>query len=728
MVFVDSIISRVFAVMLLVSGTQCAIGQKPSTWYDQEGTAYHSPLSGGFLAPQFSAFDLDQDGRNEIISYDRYSGIIQTWGISEDDPEYKLRFDLKIEWPIIHSWMLVRDFDRDGLPDIFTQGLHGIAVYRGILDGDKIVFEALSGPSFIDDSLIFHNRSGGTTNIYHAVTDIPVIEDLDGDGDLDILTFELSGSYLYFYENMAESSDNELDFVLRHNCWGYFVENQFSEEINLSEGDSGCPPPFSVRHAGSTSCLVDYDSDGTMDLLLGDIGTSTIKVLLNDGSATSGLIDELIPEFPHSDTMAELQFFPAAYRIDVDQDSIEDVVVAVNEFPLTDQQGVWWYRATGDPQHPFVLQTRQWLSDSHIDLGHFSAPYFFDVNADGRPDLLVGYQITDDSYVPINKIAYFEALGADQFQLRDLDFESLSQVLENGYRPYLTSGDVDGDSAEDLLIGMSDGSSYMVFNGSAPGQGFTVDRIEQNWAGLQMMSGATPELFDVDGDGDLDVLAGMDNGTIGLYMNTGNPTQAAFESDLDTPPNINRIGNIRTVGSNSLLGRSAPRMILLESDTIIISGSHQGHLYAYRFQAENLNGQFPEFRSETWPRWIGGNGRLAMQNLGEHDKRLIAGNIGGGLTEKLFSSIPTSREERPVVSLSIFPNPVHRGQRINIRVPDEFSVYKIKVISGSGIQLKTLDAVSNHAQISTRDWPPGIYFLEFVFRNSGTTVQKLVVF
>lgn len=728
MVLVDSIIVRVFAVMLLVCGTQCAMGQESSTWYNQKGTAYDSPLSGGFLAPQFSAFDLDQNGRHEIISFDRYSGIVQIWGLSDDELGYQLRSDIKIEWPIINAWMLVRDFDRDGLPDIFTQGLHGIAVYRGILDGDQIVFEALSGPSFIDDSLIFHTRSGGTTNIYHAMTDIPVIEDLDGDGDLDILTFELSGSYLYYYENQAESSGNEFDFVLRHNCWGYFVENQFSEEINLSDGVSECPPPFTVRHAGSTSCLVDYDSDGTMDLLLGDIGASTVKILLNGGSTTSGYIDQLIPEFPHSDTSAALQFFPAAYRIDVDQDSIEDVIVAVNEFPLTDQQGVWWYRATGDPQHPFVLQTQQWLSDSHIDLGHFSAPYFFDVNADGQPDLLVGYQHTDESYVPVNKLAYFEALGEDQFQLRDLDFESLSQILVNGHRPYLTSGDVNGDGAEDLFIGMSDGSSYMVYNGSAPGQEFTVERIEQNWAGLQMMSGATPELFDVDGDGDLDVLAGMDNGTVGLYVNTGSPTQAAFESDLDVSPNINRIGNIRTVGPNSLLGRSAPRMVLLESDTILISGSHQGDLYAYRFQTDNLTAQFPEFHSENWPRWVGGNGRVTMQNLDKDRKRFIAGNIAGGLTESFISLVPTSREDRPVVSLSIFPNPVHRGQWINIRIPEEISVYKINVISGSGIRFKTLDADLHHAQISTWDWPPGMYFLEFLFRNSGTTVQKIIVF
>src|SRR5690606_1090327 len=132
--------------------------QRTSLWQDEMGNPYPSALSGGFQAPQFSPFDLDGDKVPEIISFDRYSGIPQVWKKKEEIGVYILTNDIDLEWPVLHSWMLVRDFNGDGLPDIFTQGNHGIAVYRGKKEGRKIVFEPMRGVSFLDDSLIFHNR------------------------------------------------------------------------------------------------------------------------------------------------------------------------------------------------------------------------------------------------------------------------------------------------------------------------------------------------------------------------------------------------------------------------------------------------------------------------------------------------------------------------------------------------------------------------------------------
>lgn len=710
----------------LVGAASSTWAQESTKWYKLDGSPYESALSGGFQAPQFSEFDLDQDGIDELITFDRYSGIIQIWQWDGVGANYTLNPNINVEWPIVHSWMLVRDFNNDGIPDIFTQGLHGIAVFEGKQVGNKIVFEPLSGSSFIDDSLIFHNRSGGTTNIYHAVTDIPIIEDIDGDGDLDILTFEISGTYLYFYENRADETGQLLDYVLQHNCWGYFAENLFSEEINLSESDSGCPPPFTVRHAGSTSCFVDYDHDGVMDLLLGDVGSEYIKVLLNSGSNPTGFIEDIIHEFPHKGPIADLPYFPAAYRIDADKDSVPDVIIAGNEFPMSDSQGVWWYRGTGNAENPFTLETRHWLTSGHIDLGHYSSPLFFDVNGDGVSDLLVGYQKTVHSEVPVNRIAYFEALDHETFQLRDLDFESLSTVMTQGYRPYLTSGDVNGDGKMDLFIGMSDGTNYVIYNGSFPGVPFSVDRTEKNWAGLRMMSGASPVLFDFDGDGDLDVITGMDNGTIGLYVNTGNATQAEFESNLNIAPNINRVGGVRTVGPNALLGRSAPRIVVHESDTVLIAGSHQGDLYAYRFERQKIDAMFDAMESDIWPQWVGGNGRLAVSRQNNHTYRLIVGNIAGGLTEHSISWVSTSTDDRATIPLHVFPNPVTVGQDVKIHSATNRSIERIEVIHSSGIRYKSV-AGSKLDHFSTESWVPGLYFLQIWFRDGGQAIQQLIL-
>ncbi|HLU93826.1 MAG TPA: T9SS type A sorting domain-containing protein [Membranihabitans sp.] len=722
-----------FLLRYLLINTLCIVsgmgihGQTPFSFYNPDNKPYQSALSGGFLAPQFSSFDLDRDGKLEMITFDRFSGIVQVWAPAEGIPAYDLIREPGVEWPILQNWMLVRDFNRDGIPDIFTQGFHGIAVHQGYIEKSLIKFEKLSGTSFIDDSLIFHNRSGGTTNIYHASTDIPIIQDLDGDGDLDILTFELSGSYLYYYENRFDESGSHLDFVLRHNCWGYFSEDQFSEDINLTDSDITCPPAFSVRHAGSSSCLLDYNNDSLPDLLLGDIGSSTLKVLINQGSQDTSLITGLVSEFPDPDSPAVLRFFPAAYLIDVNKDSIMDVVIAVNEYPSTDHEGIWTYLGTGNPDRPFTLYKKNWLEQETIDLGQYASPYYMDVNNDGIDDLLVGYQVTDETFHPVNKIAYFEALNSHEFQLKDQDFLGLSEILKGGYRPYVTSGDVDGDGHVDLLVGLSDGTSYMIFNRSGPGKLFEPRKIEQNWGGLQMLSGATPELFDMDGDGDLDVIAGFDNGTIGLYINTGNSGQAIFDLNTDHAPHISMLGQIRTVGENSLLGRSAPRILIDGTDTILVSGSHKGYFYAYYVDTEDLKSPFTEVDPGKWPAWIGTNGRVTLKKVNDQTIHMMAGNIAGGLTDHFVDLIPTYTNQPEFPVISIYPNPANAGEMLHFGPVESYRSKTLNVYYPTGQLWKRIDLTSGQNQIDTSGWRPGIYFLQIIFRDNRTMVHKIIV-
>src|SRR5690606_24699812 len=119
-------IRRLSMLVLILKFLLPAMGQEPTIWLNEAGAPLHSAMAGGFLAPQFSSFNLNQDGIAEIISFDRYSGIIQVWETLDHGSTYQLSADQQIDWPIARSWMMVRDFDRDGIPDVFTQGLHGI--------------------------------------------------------------------------------------------------------------------------------------------------------------------------------------------------------------------------------------------------------------------------------------------------------------------------------------------------------------------------------------------------------------------------------------------------------------------------------------------------------------------------------------------------------------------------------------------------------------------------
>lgn len=367
------------------------------------------------------------------------------------------------------------------------------------------------------------------------------------------------------------------------------------------------------------------------------------------------------------------------------------------------------------------------MSGRHIDLGQYSSPYMLNVNGDEWPDVLIAYQVTEDPGKPLNRIAYFHGINENEFQLESLDYGNLSEVLSEGFRPYLTAGDVDGDNDLDLLIGVSNGGSYLIQNGSGKNDAFVVESINKDWAGLSMLDGATPELYDIDRDGDLDVIAGNDAGTINVYRNKGDLSTAIFDSDLDQFPNLKNIGQINTSGQNSLLGRSSPRIIELDSDTVLVSGSHKGYLYTYKTNLQDPGSQFEKIIMDDWPQWTGGNNRLVFSQGNDGDIRIFSGNIAGGITEHVVVRVPTYSSVVSPTENRLFPNPVLSGQDIHIRLNPEATVEKVHIFGPGGSYYSSFDVESGSCIISTRNWSPGIYFIRINLQNKSSLVHKVVI-
>ena len=52
--------------------------------------------------------------------------------------------------------------------------------------------------------------------------------DVDNDGDVDILTFSVLGTFIYYYKNHSMENHgvpDSLDYKLQDHCWGKFHEN-----------------------------------------------------------------------------------------------------------------------------------------------------------------------------------------------------------------------------------------------------------------------------------------------------------------------------------------------------------------------------------------------------------------------------------------------------------------------------------------------------------------------
>ncbi|MBK7007458.1 MAG: VCBS repeat-containing protein [Saprospiraceae bacterium] len=109
---------------------------------------------------------------------------------SSEGIEYRYAPEYEAIFPKIQNWALLHDFNKDGVEDIFclpsTPGIPGIEVWRGKRQGNELSFEKMKSPFY---DVISIPAGNGFTNLYNAITDVPAIIDVDGDGDTDVLSF-----------------------------------------------------------------------------------------------------------------------------------------------------------------------------------------------------------------------------------------------------------------------------------------------------------------------------------------------------------------------------------------------------------------------------------------------------------------------------------------------------------------------------------------------------------
>src|SRR5690606_39222908 len=139
-------------------------------------------------------------------------------------------------------------------------------------------------------------------NLYITDADLPGIADIDGDGDLDVLTFSIWGNILEYHKNLSMELYGHCDslvYEVRSRCWGDFQESMEGSSLTLNmpctynvpnpempTGEDGAirPQGSDRAHAGSTILPLDLDGDGDMDLLLGDLLFPHISALYNGGT------------------------------------------------------------------------------------------------------------------------------------------------------------------------------------------------------------------------------------------------------------------------------------------------------------------------------------------------------------------------------------------------------------------------------------------------------------
>jgi hypothetical protein len=542
--------------------------------------------AGGLNSCQFSTIDLNMDNIEDLFVFDRAGNKITTFlnngtaGTIDYTlaPQYRTQFvNQHDDRSALHDWVLLRDYDMDGKKDIFTYSNGATAVYRNTTTtADSITFELMT--SFMKS---FYNPN--YLALYISPVDMPTFIDVDDDGDLDVLTFHISGLQIEFHSNQSQElygHSDSLAFILYDQCWGGFSENSTSNTVYLDTCYWGhFLPGSSNRHSGSTTLALDMNNDGVKEFMLGDISFKNLTLLSNDGTLLDAHMYEQNSAAPPNTTAADIAIFPAAFYEDINNDNVKDLISSPNTTNITENfNSVWLYKNNGITSQPdFEFIQNNFLQDNMIEVGEVSFPAFFDVDNDGLQDLIVGnygYFNPSANNVNLSNLSYYRNTGTTtnpSFQLITRNYAGVESLLIRSLVP--TFGDIDGDAVSEMIIGGLDGFIHIFENNAQPGQVASFVLSQPNF--IDVGWNAAPQLFDINGDTLLDLVIGERNGNLNYYENTGTANNPVFTLISEEFGGV----DVRKEGFN--IGYSTPFMFSLNNELQLFVGSESGGIHQY---------------------------------------------------------------------------------------------------------------------------------------------------
>ena len=713
----------IYKVILLISllfnssHAQMIFNRDTSLSFFENGLPFKSALDGGINSGQFSNIDLNLDGVMDLIVFDRSGNKLNPYINNNGNYIYAPKY--RNNFPKIHDWILMRDYNLDGKNDIFTYSSGGMAVYLNTSNNVDLEFTEVT-------QLVLSNYGSNFLNIYISPVDIPAISDIDYDGDLDVLTFSILGGFVEYHKNQSMELYGNCDsliFEFSESCWGLFYEGLNSYILNCQ--NCQCPQVNSnynakQKHAGSTILAIDIDNDNDKDLILGDISYNNLNILINGGDSQNAFmvdIDSIFPQNFNNTLAANIQGFPAGYYIDVTSDGIKDLIVTTNSQNNSENyESCWLYENNGQNNEPnFNFIQNNFLQADMLDFGTSAFPVFYDYNNDGLEDLIIGnYGYHNVNNDPTSSLALLENTGSDSipsFNLIDRDWLNISSINLNTSLniPALnlspTFGDLDGDNNKDLILGDADGKLHLFTN--IGNNNFQLSN--PNFQNIDIGQFAQPQLIDVNRDGLIDIIIGEQDGTINFLPNNGSSNNPIFDTIIEN------WGGIDVDQSYISTGFSSPFLYDSSGVYILFVGSYSGNIYQFSNIENNIYGQFTELNSTVSNIWDGGKSALTLKDINsDNNPEMIVGNLAGGISyfssDSIFNDTTILYNNNLNKNLfSIYPNPNQNKINISSTLNGEIKIYNL-----NGKIVKRKQKISEKETINISDLDKGIYLIKFL--------------
>ena len=369
-----------------------------------------------------------------------------------------------------------------------------------------------------------------------------------------------------------------------------------------------------------------------------------------------------------------------------------------------------------------------------IENGKGSIPVLVDLNNDGLLDLLVAsyYRYLDPSD-KISKIQYYQNTGTNEkpeFTFISDDWLSLSGA-GYGLRMYPTFGDINGNGKKEMILGTNNGLLHLYEKTGTGPEDFTLSQIElKDHLGvtIDVNSGASPQLFDLNNDGLLDLIIGKRAAGLTYYENIGTSTVPSFKWVT------NDLGQIDMGDQYYPDNYSTPHFIRHNDTLHLFVGNRLGSIYYYNEIEGNIaDGDAFNLLSNKYANINTGAYSAPFIDTLRNDRRyeMFVGTDLGGLWAYIaeeFSKpiMNVNKIEKINQSLNVFPNPSKSGH-FTISTQDMEEELSISVYNAVGQKIKKMDKFWGTAHLDLSQSKQGIYILIFKSKDQIVATQRVII-